>query len=78
MTYYYYSHILQGSEATEDQAREVAQGFDFSECDLTEQNLPHTTYIDTVNGVIIVYDFAGDYYLFAPEFPIVHKGYEYK
>jgi hypothetical protein len=62
-----YSTILQGSEATKENAINWATGFDFSEDDTTEYNrsLLHHNYINTVNGIEIYYDFAADYYFFA-------------
>ena len=60
-----YSTILQGSEATEKNAIEFAQGFDFSQSELEESNIKFKTYIDTVNGIEIYYDYGADYYFFA-------------
>lgn len=62
-----YSTILQGSEATEENARNFAQHFDFSEDETEEAATMHKTYIDTVNGVEIYYQYGADYYFFAPE-----------
>ena len=62
-----YSTILQGSEATEENALNFAQCFDFSE-DETEDTINlHRTYIDTVNGIEIYYQYGADYYFFAPQ-----------
>jgi len=60
-----YSTILQGSEANEQNAIDFAQGYDFSEDETSEFNTLNKTYIDTVNGVDIYYDYAADYYFFA-------------
>lgn len=59
-----YSTILQGSEATEENAISFAQGFDFSEDEQTEFFPIHFNYIDTVNGIEIYYDYGADYYFF--------------
>jgi hypothetical protein len=62
-----YNTILQGHEATEENAINWATGFGFTEDKATEYNrsfLRHN-YIDTVNGIEIYYDFAADYYFFA-------------
>lgn len=59
-----YDTILQNSEATEQNAIEFAQSYDFSEDEVSEFNTCNKTYINTVNGVDIYYDYAGDYYFF--------------
>lgn len=63
-----FDHIVQGSDATEENAIATAQGFDFSEIDTAENPAPsrNYNYIDTINGIEIYYDFCGDYYFFAP------------
>ena len=61
-----YSTILQGNESTEENAREFAQGFDFSEDDTEEYNIDsRSDFIDTVNGIDIYYNMGADYYFFA-------------
>ena len=60
-----YSTILQGEEASEDNAINFAQGYDFSEDEITEFFPIHFDYIDCINGIEIYYDFAADYYFFA-------------
>lgn len=62
----YFDHILQGEEATEENAYDHARGVDWMDVGTTPQRLPNGTYIDTVNGVEIYYDRAADYYYFAP------------
>jgi hypothetical protein len=64
-----FSTILQGHEATEENAVNFALGFDFSE-DETEENpvkFNDYKYIDTLNGIDIYYCFGADYYFFGPE-----------
>ena len=61
-----FDHILQGSEATEQNAYDHAQQFDFSESEVTEQNIKYKTYIDTVRDIEIYYDYGANYYFFAP------------
>lgn len=63
-----FSTILQGSDATEENALNFARGFDFSEDETEENPAPfhHYQYFDTVNGIKIYYNFCGDYYFFAP------------
>jgi hypothetical protein len=66
-----YSEILQGSEATEENARDFAQCFDFSQSEISENsgiNSAHYDYIDTINGIHIYYHFAADYYFFSSDF----------
>jgi len=62
-----YSNILQGHEATEQNAKDYAQGFDFSESEQEEYNLNiiFDDYIDTINGIDIYYNIRADYYFFA-------------
>jgi hypothetical protein len=60
-----YSTILQGSEATEENARNFAQGFDFSECETEEFNYNSSNYIDTVSGIDIYYNWKANYYFFS-------------
>ena len=63
----YYDLILQGEEATEENARELAMcGASLSESELLEQDIKHVRYVDTINGVDIYYDFGADYYCFTP------------
>jgi hypothetical protein len=64
-----YSTILQGHEATEEQAIEYAQGFDFSEDDKEDYsfNVHYDNYIDTVNGIDVYYNNTADYYFFTDE-----------
>lgn len=62
-----YDIILQGSEATLENSIDLCHGLDWSEIEISEQNLPNKTYQDTVNGIEIYYDHKADYYFFAPE-----------
>jgi hypothetical protein len=62
-----FSTILQGSEATEENAINFALGFDFSEDETEETTIAHSKYIDTKNGIDIYYNYCADYYFFAPE-----------
>lgn len=61
-----YDIILQGSEATLENAIDLCNGLDWSEVEVSEQNLPNKSYQDTINGIDIYYDFAADYYFFSP------------
>jgi len=64
-----YSTILQGSEATEDNAINFAKLYDFSEDEICENTAlcSQFDYIDTIKGIDIYYNFAGDYYFFSKE-----------
>lgn len=62
-----YDVILEGCEATEQQAREFAMGLDWSEVTISNGTIKYKTYIDTINGVDIWYDFGADYYFFSEE-----------
>ena len=62
----FFSHILQGHEATEENAREHANGYDFTQDEEPkEESYPFLNYIDTVNGVEIYYNYGADSYYFA-------------
>lgn len=61
-----YNTILQGSEATEENAINFALSFDFSECE-TEEYTNDRMYIDTFNGIDVYYQYVANYYFFAPE-----------
>lgn len=62
-----YNTILQGHEATEENARNFAQGFDFSQDEMenTNTSIHYDNYIDTINGIEIYYNRTADYYFFA-------------
>jgi len=62
-----YSTILQGSEATEDNAISFAQSYDFSEDEETYFFPIRFNYIDTINSIEIYYDYGADYYFFAEQ-----------
>lgn len=62
-----FDFILQGDEATEENAIKAARGMDWSEIETSPVHDNHTRnsrYIDTLNGVEIRYEFAADYYFF--------------
>jgi hypothetical protein len=62
-----HSHILQGSEATEEAAIEHAQSYDFSEDDEPQEHKfdwQHHQYIETTNNIDIYYNSTADYYFF--------------
>ena len=54
--------ICQGHDATLENARDMAHGLDWSECETEPQEIVHARYEETVNGLDIYYDYAGDYY----------------
>lgn len=62
-----YSHILQGSDATLENAIGHAQGLDWSEIELSEgvERSTDISYQETVNGIDIYYNVVANYYLFA-------------
>lgn len=61
-----YDIILQGDDANYDYAIEFAQGFDFSDVGLKESSTVRSTYVDTVDGIDVWYNYGADYYFFAP------------
>lgn len=61
----FYDHILQGADATEENARDHARGIDWQSIPKHTENLPNLDFIDTVAGIDIWYDWKGDYYTFS-------------
>ena len=61
-----YNHILQGHEATLENAQDHARGVDWMEVETHEQESKylHSNYVDTINGIDIYYDYGADYYYF--------------
>jgi len=63
-----FNHILQGDEATEQNAYDHATGLDWSECETREQDKPaHSQYVDSVNRIGIWYCYGTDSYFFEEE-----------
>ena len=67
MNYLTYDWILQGDDATEQGAYDLANSDLLGECETSMQSIGHADYIDTVRGVGIYYDYAADYYFFTDE-----------
>lgn len=65
----YFNHILQGHEATEENAYDHARGLDWMEVDVVEREkrYPYLDYVDTVNGVGIWHNYGSDSYYFTDE-----------
>ena len=61
----YFDYILQGHEATEENAILAAQGLDWSGIEEEEQVLSFMRYVTTENGIDIWYCYAADYYAFS-------------
>jgi hypothetical protein len=61
----FYSHILQGHEATEKNAIEHANGYDFTQEEAKENSFPFLNYINTINGIEIYYNYGSDCFYFA-------------
>ena len=60
-----YNHILQGHEATLENAIDHALHFDFSQCETEKRDkYEHSTLTESIGGVDIYYDYAADYYYF--------------
>ena len=69
-----FDYILQGDDATEQNAIDTANGLDWPELDSSESDIKYSRYIETVNGVDIYYDYGADYYFFAePDLSELHK-----
>lgn len=56
--------ILQSGE-TEQEALNYANGLDWMEAETDYQEILHSRYIDTVNGIEVYYNYGADYYFFA-------------
>lgn len=69
MSFKKYDYILQGSEATEENAYDATNCLVWSEVEVLEiENMfPHSRYIDTINGIEIFYNYGADYYFFCEE-----------
>jgi len=64
----YFDYILQGHEATKENAIQAAQGLDCSEIEEEEEQvLSFMRYVTTENGIDIWYCYAADYYAFSDE-----------
>jgi hypothetical protein len=61
-----YDLILQGHEATIEDAIDTALGIDWQEVETTEQSLKGLYYQDTINGVDIWHCPSMDYICFSP------------
>ena len=61
----YFDYILQGHEATEENAILAAQGLDWSGIEEEEQVLSFMRYVTTENGIDIWYCYGADYYAFS-------------
>ena len=63
-----FDYILQGHEATEENAILAAQGLDWSEIPVTEQEpLKHSRYVLSSNGIGVYYCYGADHYWFTDE-----------
>ena len=63
----YFDYILQGHEATEENAIQAAQGLDWQAIETYEEHFDNLKYIDSVNGVGIYYHVPVDSYYFTDE-----------
>lgn len=63
----FFDYILQGADATEENAYDAARGLDWQEIETEEGNYPYLQYVDTVNGVGIHYNYGSDNYYFTDE-----------
>ena len=63
----WYDDILNGYEATQEDAISRARGLDWTEIESEEADYPHVSFIERVNGVGVYYCYGSDVYLFADE-----------
>ena len=60
--------ILEGWQVDNDEvAIDYANGADWCNYEISEQDIKYKRYIDTVNGVGVWYDYGADYYFFTDE-----------
>ena len=60
-----YDAIL--SETTEEDALDYARGMVWCEIEATEQEIKYSSYVDTIGGVGVWYDYSADYFFFTEE-----------
>ena len=60
-----YDAILEGDEATEENALDYARGIAWDEVEVSEQEIKYSHFVDTVDGIDVYYDYGADYYFFA-------------
>lgn len=63
----WYDYILQGDDATEDNARLAVMTGVLCTVDTKPQTLAYMRYVDTVHGIDIYYCYGADYYAFKDE-----------
>lgn len=63
----FFDFIIQGYEATEENAYSAARGLDWQEIEIHEANYPNLQYVGTLNGVGIWYNYGSDDYYFTDE-----------
>ena len=66
MNYTKFDGILEGYEATEENALDYARGMAWCEVEISECDITYGRYIDTVAGIEVYYDYGADYYFFCP------------
>ncbi len=62
-----YDAILQGDDATEENAINYASGLVWCEVETSNQDIKYCDHIDTINGIGVYYDYGADYYFFTDE-----------
>ena len=63
----WFDHILEGADATEENAYDHARGIDWQDIETTEDEPAYMQYVDTVNGVGIYHNYGTDSYHFKDE-----------
>ena len=63
----FFDYILQGSDATEENALNAARSLNWPEIETSEENYPHLNYVDSANGVGVYYNMGSDDYYFTDE-----------
>ena len=62
-----YDAILEGHQATEENAIDYARDMVWSEVEISpEQTIACVEHIATIDGTEVYYDYCGDYYFFGP------------
>lgn len=63
----FYDFILQGSDATEENAIDTVKNLDWSEIETEEASYPNLIYVEQINRIGIWYNYGCDYYCFTDE-----------
>jgi hypothetical protein len=68
MKYNTFDFILEGWHGGEEEAVELAFGYDWSSVEIQPgQTIAYGRHVATCNGIEVYYDYGADYYFFCPQ-----------